>query len=93
MLGIENQTDIHNAMPERNAIYDALQYGKQVSKAAAMHNRRKKLHGRGEFLSGFKKTDRLMPVITLVIHFGVKPWDGPLSLHEMMDISDPAIKN
>lgn len=93
LLGIENQTDIHYAMPVRNAIYDALQYGKQVSKAAAMHNRRKKLHGRGEFLSGFKKTDRLMPVITLVIHFGVKPWDGPLSLHEMMDISDPAIKN
>ena len=28
LLGIENQTDIHYAMPVRNIIYDALQYGK-----------------------------------------------------------------
>ena len=35
----------------------------------------------------------MTPVITLMIHFGEKPWDGPLSLHEMMDIPDPAIKN
>lgn len=27
LLGIENQTDIHYAMPVRNIIYDALQYG------------------------------------------------------------------
>lgn len=93
LLGIENQTDIHYAMPVRNAIYDALQYGKQVSDVAALHRRNRKLRGRGEFLSGFRKTDRLTPVITLVIHFGEKPWDGPLSLHEMMDIPDPAIKN
>lgn len=31
LLGIENQTDIHYAMPVRNIIYDALQYGKQVA--------------------------------------------------------------
>lgn len=31
LLGVENQTDIHYAMPVRNMIYDALQYGKQVS--------------------------------------------------------------
>ena len=65
----------------------------QVSDVAALHRRNRKLRGRGEFFSGFRKTDRLTPVITLVIHFGEKPWDGPLSLHEMMDIPDPAIKN
>ena len=31
LLGIETQTDIHYAMPVRNIIYDALQYGKQQS--------------------------------------------------------------
>ena len=31
LLGIENQTDIHYAMPVRNMIYDSLQYGKPVS--------------------------------------------------------------
>lgn len=37
LLGIENQTDIHYAMPVRNIIYDALQYGKQVADIAAKH--------------------------------------------------------
>ena len=37
-----------------------------------------------EFLSGFTKNDRLVPVITLVIHFGAEKWDGPLSIHEML---------
>ena len=35
LLGIENQTDIHYAMPVRNIIYDALQYGKQVADIAS----------------------------------------------------------
>ena len=34
LLGVENQTEIHYAMPVRNIIYDALQYGKQVSEVA-----------------------------------------------------------
>ena len=34
ILGIENQTDIHYAMPVRNMIYDALQYGKQVDETS-----------------------------------------------------------
>lgn len=77
LLGIENQTDIHYAMPVKNAIYDALQYGRQVSDIAAKHRAdrkdkksEKKVSG-GEYLSGFYKEDRLIPVITLVIHFGV----------------------
>ena len=27
-------------------------------------------------------------MITLVIHFGADEWDGPLSLHDMMDVPD-----
>ncbi len=42
LLGIENQTDIHYAMP----------------------------------------------VITLVLHFGANGWNGPLSLHEMMNVKN-----
>lgn len=34
LLGIENQTDVHYAMPVRNMLYDALQYSMQVRKAA-----------------------------------------------------------
>ena len=94
LLGIENQTDIHYAMPVRNIIYDALQYGKQVADIAAKHRARDgdaKGHRRGEYLSGFYKEDKITPVITLVLHFGANEWDGPLSLHEMMAVQDPAL--
>ena len=91
LLGVENQTDVHYAMPVRNAIYDALQYGKQVSDIAAGHRRSQKDYSGktgGEYLSGFLKEDHIKPVITLVIHFGAEEWDGPLSLHEMMSTRD-----
>ena len=91
LLGVENQTDVHYAMPVRNAIYDALQYGRQVADIAAEHRRNKKeFSGKnnGEYLSGYLKEDHIRPVITLVIHFGAEEWDGPLSLHEMMSTRD-----
>ena len=93
LLGVENQTDVHYAMPVRNAIY-ALQYGKQVSDIAAGHRRSQKDYSGktgGEYLSGFLKEDHIKPVITLVIHFGAEEWDGPLCLHEMMPIWDMEI--
>ena len=89
LLGIENQTDIHYAMPVRNMIYDALQYGKQVADTAVRHRKNYKNfreHTSGEYLSGFYKEDVLKPVVTLVIHFGADEWDAPLSLHEMMEV-------
>lgn len=85
LLGIENQTEVHYAMPVRNMIYDALQYGNQVSAIATENAKKKNTATRAEFLSGFHKADKLRPVITLVVHFGAEPWDGATSLHEMMD--------
>lgn len=89
LLGIENQTDVHYAMPVRNMIYDALQYGKQVSEIAARHRTKtESAPSKGEYMSGFYKSDRITPVITLVIHFGADEWDGPLSIHEMTGLDD-----
>lgn len=91
LLGVENQTDIHYAMPVRNLIYDALQYGKQVSDITAENRKTGKKRSGGEYLSGFYKEDKLTPVITLVIHFGTELWDGPESLHEMLRVNDKKI--
>lgn len=93
LLGVENQTDVHYAMPVRNIIYDAIQYGKQVADIAARHKNRgdSRGHNKGEYLSGFYKEDRIHPVITLVIHFGANEWDGPLSLRDMMDFEDERV--
>lgn len=94
LLGIENQTEVHYAMPVRNMLYDAMQYGKQVSELAANHGKHRaelKMTG-AEYLSGFLKTDKLLPVITLVIHFSDAEWDGAKSLHEMMEWPDAHLK-
>lgn len=94
LLGIENQTEVHYAMPVRNMLYDAMQYGKQVSELAADHGKHRaelKMTG-AEYLSGFLKTDKLLPVITLVIHFSAAEWDGAKSLHEMMEWPDAHLK-
>lgn len=90
LFGIENQSNIHYAMPVKNCIYDALNYGAQADEAAKKHRQSKDTKG-AEFLSGFSKTDKLTPVITLVILWNSGIWDGPRSLHEMMSVQDPRI--
>ncbi len=41
-----------------------------------------------EFLSGWRKGDKLIPIITAVIYLGDSPWDGPKSLFEMLNVPD-----
>ena len=84
VLGIENQSRVHYAMPIRNMLYDVLQYEKQVRELAAKHRQNRDAENADEYLSGLTKDDRLIPVITLVINFGDKKWDGPLTFHEML---------
>ena len=36
-----------------------------------------------EFLSGFTKEDKLIPVITITVYLGTKEWDGPRKLSDM----------
>ena len=44
-----------------------------------------------EYLSGFYREDRLIPIITLVLYFSPGEWDRPMSLHEMLAVQDPEI--
>ena len=89
LLGIENQSQIHYAMPVRNMLYDAIQYVTQVDDAARSHKMSDKMpETRAEFLSGFYKTDRLLPIITLTIYFGADEWDAPRSLYDMFSVKD-----
>lgn len=93
ILGIENQDEVHYAMPVKNMVYDALEYAGQIRKAASSHRKAKdaKKHSAGEYLSGFYKEDRLVPVITLVVFFSAEEWDGPMNLHEMLNVKDEEI--
>ncbi len=91
LLGIENQSDIHYAMPVKNMIYDALNYGSQVKEATKLHKDNYDKQKPAEFLSGFKKTDELTPVVTITIYWGPEKWDAPLSLHQMFRNVDKGI--
>lgn len=68
----------------------AMHYAKQVQETVNSHRATKdfKGHSKGEFLSGFYKEDRLVPIITLAILFSPDEWDGPTSLHEMLSVND-----
>lgn len=84
ILGIENQMNVHYAMPLRVMIYDALGYLKEYSEFARFHKKEKTPMTSEEFFSRMKKEDRLHPIITLVIYYNERPWDGPFSLLDMM---------
>ena len=88
VLGLELQTHIHYAMPVRGMLYDALNYSQQVAEATASYRKSNTSQSNEEFLSGFRKGDRLMPVITLTLCLSAEPWDAPTSIHEMLSVTD-----
>ena len=87
ILGMEGQEHIHYAMPMRVMGYDYAAYQKQYVNNAAKYKTAKSLTEE-EYLSKMKKDDRLVPVITVVVYYGEKPWDGAVSLHGMLHISE-----
>lgn len=95
LLGMENQSEIHYAMPVKVMVYDSLQYASQVDAAGRRYRRHLKSGEKegikispGEFLSGFRRYEKLFPVITLVIYFEPEKWDAPMGLHDMMGIKN-----
>ncbi len=76
---------------------EALEYDKQMRKISNHNKALEKMRkgngisakelyqNDGEYLYDFRKEDKIYPVITLVLYWGTKEWDGPTTLHEMMD--------
>lgn len=95
ILAIENQSEIDYRMPVRRMEYDAMEYQRQIKEiVAANRKEEQKRKGSGlpsmwrhsgEFLSGFCKEDRILPVATLVVYHGTEPYDGCLDLHSMLE--------
>ena len=93
IFAIENQTNINYAMPVKTMLYDSLRYNSQVKNIEKKNKRKnKELKMSGdELISGLMREDKILPVVTLVVYFGAKPWDGPKSLHEMLDCNDETL--
>ena len=93
LLGIEHQTELHYAMPVQAMLYDALSYEQQLSDIARRHSKSRDYRGHtpAEYLSGFYKEDRLIPVITVVLMLSPVPWNGPTELHQIIHVPDPTL--
>ncbi len=86
---LENQEEIDYGMTVRVLLREALEYDRQVKELkrgnAAEYRDKQGKYTAGEYLYKVRKSDRICPVVTLVIYWGNKPWDGPKSLHEFID--------
>ncbi len=84
IMGIENQTRVHYGMPLRVMLYDSLGYLKECRELARQHQKDGDKATPDEFLSGLHRDDRLHPIISIVIYYNEKPWDGPKSLKDLV---------
>ncbi|MBR2258887.1 MAG: hypothetical protein IJ899_16475 [Blautia sp.] len=85
ILGIENQTDVSCFAPPTAMLYDSLDYWRQRTHIWNKHsaNGENRKLSQGEWLSKFHKQDRLVPVVTVFVHWGSDPWTGSRKLSEM----------
>ena len=93
LFACENQEEIHYAMPVRNMLYDSLSYTNQIAELWKSHNK-----GTGqdlepaEYLSRFRKEDKIFPVVTIVFYYGSDTWTGNLDLYSMFRMGDATKK-
>jgi hypothetical protein len=90
LLAVENQSYVDGLMPARVMIYDAMTFHVQMEALKAQVQAQQ---SSDEFLTGVPKNTKLKPVVTVVCYFGTQPWDGPRSLHEILEIHDPGLKS
>ncbi len=88
VVGIENQELIDYSLPLRDNSYEVGEYEKQASRIRREVRKASQGLRRGEYLYGFRKDSRLHPTVTFVLYYGKEPWDGPKTLHEMLDFTD-----
>ena len=88
IIGIENQELINYAIPLSCMEYDAGEYEKQMNKMRKAVRKNEIGMTAAEYLYGFGKNNKLFPVVTFVLYTGKEAWDGPTSLHGMLDFTD-----
>lgn len=88
IIGIENQDVVDYELPVRMMEYDATRYRQQVSAISKRIRKNKEKVNSGEYLYGFKKEDKLYPVVTFILYAGKEVWDGSLCLHDIIDFTD-----
>ncbi|MDE7477369.1 MAG: Rpn family recombination-promoting nuclease/putative transposase [Lachnospiraceae bacterium] len=85
IMGVEGQTDVNYYMPVRCMELDALSYSYQCRRLSEKAKEKKKLK---KYADGVPKGTKIVPIVTLVFYVGSKPWDGPKSVYDMLDIPE-----
>jgi hypothetical protein len=88
IIGLESQETKDYSYPVRNMIYDVGEYEKQLRKIRRQVRHNAKGLSAGEYLYGFRSTDRLHPVVTFLLYAGEEPWEKPLDLWDILDFTD-----
>ena len=93
---LENQSEVSNIMPVRDMGYLYSGYNEQIRKI----KNENELAGMRYYTKVIGDNQKLTPVISLVLYYGVNEWTGPKNLKEMLDISkewqaelEPLIEN
>lgn len=90
ILAVENQTFVDYHMVIRSMLSESLSYQRQWKHKKAAHGKAHDLKaGTDEFLSGMRKDEKFVPIITVVVYFGTEhPWDGAKCLYDQLAIED-----
>lgn len=87
IIGVENQSLVHYAMPVRVLSEDSMEYDKQLRKIQKQYRKWNDLNDPAEYLGEFAKTDRIPAVFSLVVYYGETPWDGARDIYELLDLT------
>ena len=81
---LENQSDINNIMPVRDMGYQHAKYMEQV-RTIKEANRQQQAYP-SPITKGIHDTQKLDPVITLVLNYSQKEWKKPKQLQDVLNI-------
>ena len=83
---LESQSEVDYSMLIRVMVEESMAYQKQVREIQKRNVLAKKKLSKQEFLSKFRKADRLTPIYTLVLYWGDAEWDAATTLREIVDV-------
>ena len=78
IVGVENQAEIN--------------YATQVNVMGKKNRATKEPKKSAEFLSGISKDDKIIPVITIVLYWGDKKWNGARNLYDIFNINGDVLR-
>ena len=91
LVALENQTNTSAVMAGRSLMSTAIRWDDWRREMKRLHKKRNELKKHQELLDGVLPDDRMMPVMILVVHFGLEPWTGLPRFTDTLDCP-PSLK-